>query len=404
MKSPETKFQDSWPDSAMRAVPPRILLGPGPSNANQRVLQAMMTPMIGYLDPDFLLIMEEISGLLSQVFATREGLTMALSGTGSSGMESGLTSLLEPGDTAVLCVHGFFGERMVDMARRVGANVVELRSPWGKPFPPEMLELELREHSDVKLVAAVHAETSTGILQPLEDLSRIVAEHGALFMVDAVTSLGGSEVAVDKWGIDYAYSASQKCLGAPPGLSPVTLSPKGHEAIVGRTDKPKSWYLDLSLIANYWGPEHVYHHTAPVSMLVGLREALSVILEEGLEARFERHRNNSAALRAGFEALGLQLVAPEGSRLDQITPVWIPQGIDDLKVRRTLLKRYHIEIGRGLGEFAGKVWRIGLMGESSKAEYVFALLSALEDILPAEGYEVGRGSGVAAASQALSKT
>ena len=393
--------QDQLPESAMPTVPPRILLGPGPSSANPRVLQAMMAPMIGYLDPDFMLIMDEVSQLLKIVFQTDESLTMALSGTGSAGMEAGLTSLLEPEETVVMCLCGFFGERMVDMAGRVGANVVPLRAEWGQPFPAEMLEAELKKHPKVKMVTAIHAETSTGILQPLDDLARIANEHDTLFMVDAVTSLGGSEVTVDKWGIDYCYSATQKCLGCPPGLSPVAMSPRAHQVVKERERKPTSWYLDLALISNYWGFDHVYHHTAPVSMILALREGLRVVLEEGLEARIARHRNNSAALRAGLEALGLDLVAPEGFRLDQITPVWIPDGVDDAEVRQALLREYGIEIGRGLGDFAGKVWRIGLMGDSSKAQYVFALLSALEEILPRVGFETPRGVGVASASESL---
>ena len=389
-------------ESQMPVVPPRILLGPGPSNANPRVLQAMMSPMIGYLDPDFMLIMDEVSLLLKEVFRTDDSLTMALSGTGSAGMEAGLNSLLEPGDTAVLCVHGFFGGRIEDMAQRIGANVVTLRGEWGKPFPPELLEAELTEHSDVKLVAIVHAETSTGILQPMEDISRLAKEHDALLMVDAVTSLGGSEVTVDQWGADYCYSATQKCLGCPPGLSPVALSPRGHDVVKARGQKPTSWYLDLALIANYWGFDHVYHHTAPVSMVLGLREALRVVLEEGVEARIARHQRNSAALRAGLQGLGLDLVAAPEHQLDQITPVWMPDGVDEVKLRQILLREYHIEIGRGLGDFAGKVVRIGLMGDSSKQEYVLTLLAALEEILPRLGFEVGSGAGVSAASRSLS--
>ena len=394
-------IETSPPKSAMPVVPPRILLGPGPSSVSPRVLQAMMAPMIGYLDPDYLLIMDEVSELLKRVFQTDEALTMALSGTGSAGMEAGLNSLLEPDDTVVVCVCGAFGERMVEMAGRVGANVVPLRGEWGRPFPAEMLQSELRKHTKVKLVSVVHAETSTGISQPLEDLSRLAADHDALFMVDAVTSLGGSEVAVDRWDIDYCYSATQKCLGCPPGLSPVALSHRAQRVARERKRKPASWYLDLALIADYWGLDHVYHHTAPVSMILGLREALRMVIEEGFEARFERHRRNSAALRAGLEALGLELVAPEGFRLDQITPIWVPKGIDDMQVRQALLREYRIEVGRGLGEFAGRVWRIGLMGDSSRSEYVFALLAALEDILPRAGFEAPHGAGVAAASTSL---
>ena len=391
------------PESTMPQVPPRILLGPGPSMASQRVLQAMMAPMMGYLDPDFLSIIDEVSELLRRVFQTDEAVTLALSGTGSAGMEAGLTSLLEPDETVVMCVYGFFCERMVEMADRVGANVVPVRAEWGKPFPAELLEAELAKQPDVKMVTAVHAETSVGISQPLEDISRLAKEHDALFMVDAVTSLGGSEVAVDRWGIDYCYSASQKCLACPPGLSPVALGPRAHETVKNRRRKPTSWYLDLALIANYWGFDHVYHHTAPVSMVLALREGLRMILEEGLEARYERHRRNAAALRAGLQALGLGLVAPEGFRLDQITPVLIPEGVDDDRVRQLLLREHNIEIGRGLGQFAGKVWRVGLMGESSRPDYVLAFLSALEEILPRVGFEVPVGAGVAEASRALAE-
>jgi len=290
---------------------------------------------------------------------------------------------------------------MVDMAERVGANVVPLRADWGKPFPPEMLEEELKKHQNVKLITAIHAETSTGIRQPVEDISRLAKEYDALFMLDAVTSLGGNEVAVDKWGVDYAYSASQKCLGCPPGLAPVAVSPKAHEMIKSREKKPVSWYLDLALLANYWDFDRVYHHTAPVSNIVGLREGLRIVLEEGLEARFKRHHKNAVALWSGLDALGLDLVTQEEYRLDQITPVWIPDGVDDDEVRRRLLREHTIEIGKGLGQFGGKVWRIGLMGESSQEEYVLALLSALERILPDQGYEVPRGAGVGAASTAL---
>ena len=393
--------RDSLPESAMPDVPPRLLLGPGPSMASPRVIQAMMAPMIGYLDPDFMLILDEVSELLKRIFRTEESVTMALSGTGSAGMEAGISSLLEPGDTVVICACGFFSERMADMAGRVGANVVVLRSEWGKPFPPEMLEAELSKHEKVKVVAIVHAETSTGVLQPLEEVCRLAREHDALLMVDAVTSLGGSQVTVDGWDADYCYSATQKCLGAPPGLAPAALSPRAHEAIKSRKEKPASWYLDLALIANYWGFEHVYHHTAPVSMILGLREALRIVLEEGIDKRIARHARNSAALRAGVEALGMELVAPEEHRLDQITAMWIPDGVDDAEVRGGLLKEYSIEIGRGLGDYAGKVWRIGLMGESSKPENVLGVLAALEKLLNRAGYETAHGAGVAAASQSL---
>ena len=395
--------ETSLPASAIPSVPPRILLGPGPSMANPRVLQAMMQPMIGYLDPDFLLIMQEVADLLKRVFKTEDGATLALAGTGTAGMQAGISSLLEPGDTVVMCVYGFFCERMVDMAERVGANVVALRADWGKPFPPEMLREALEQHNNVKLVTAIHAETSTGIAQPLTELSKLAKQHDALFMVDAVTSLGGNPMEFDEWGIDYCYSATQKCLGTPPGLSPATLSLKALQSIKDRKTKPASWYLDLALNANYWGFDRVYHHTAPVSNILGLREGLRVVLEEGLENRFARHEKNANALRSGLAALNLDLVAPDGYRLPQITPVWIPEGVDDATVRTMLLREHSIEVGGGLGEFAGKAWRIGLMGDSSRPEYVLALLSALEGILPRVGFEVASGAAVAAASDALAE-
>ena len=384
------------------SVPPRILLGPGPSMVNTRVLRAMMENMIGYLDPDYVLMLEDVSDLLKHVFKTEDATTMAISGTGSSGMEAGLSSILEPGDTVIVCIYGFFGERMVDMATRVGANVVALRSEWGGPFPEEMLQKALNEHSDVKLVAAVHAETSTGVKQPLEEMSRIAKEHDALFMVDAVTSLGGNEVAFDDWDIDYCYSATQKCLGCPPGLSPVAVSQRAMESIRSRKTPPASWYLDLNLNANYWYEPRVYHHTSPVSMVLALREGIQIVMEEGLQERFARHERNAEALRSGLEALGLELVPPDGYRLAQVTPVWIPEGVDDAEVRAKLLSDYNIEIGKGLGKFDGRVWRFGLMGESSRADYVLLVLSALESILPAAGYEVAPGAAVAAASKTLS--
>ena len=387
--------------NAMIGVPPRILLGPGPSMVNTRVLQAMMQNMIGYLDPDYVDIMDQVAGLLSEVFQTNEAFTMALSGTGSSGMEAGLSSILEPGDTVVVCIYGFFGERMVDMATRVGANVVTLRSEWGKPFPEEMLEEALNENENVKLVAVIHAETSTGIRQPLGGMSRLAREHDALFMVDAVTSLGGNNLAFDDWGIDYCYSATQKCLGCPPGLSPVAVSQRAMESIRSRQTPPASWYLDLNLNANYWYDPKVYHHTSPVSMVLALGEGLRVVLEEGLENRFARHERNAEALRAGLEALGLEVVTPDGYRLAQVTPVWIPEGVDDAQVRAKLLSDYQIEIGKGLGAFDGKIWRFGLMGESSRADYVLLALSAMESVLPQVGYEVAPGAAVSAASRVL---
>ena len=384
-------------------LPPRILLGPGPSMVNPRALRAMMQNMIGYLDRDYIPVLDEVAELLKTLFRTEDAATMAISGTGSAGMEAGLASLIEPGDAVVVCICGFFGERMAEMARRFGANVLALRSEWGAPFPEETLEDALRDAGDVKMVAIVHAETSTGVRQPIEGVSRIAAERGAMLMVDAVTSLGGNEVAFDDWRADYCYSASQKCVGSPPGLSPVAVSQRALEYVRARETPPASWYLDLSLNADYWYEPRVYHHTSPVSMILALRESLRIVMEEGLENRFRRHERNAAALRAGLTALGLDMVAADGFQLAQVTPAWIPEGIDEAAVRARLLSDYNMEIGVGLGEFSGRVWRFGLMGESSRPDYVLLALSALEAILPSQGYETAPGAAVAAASAVLAR-
>ena len=384
-------------------IPQRTLLGPGPSNVSPRVLQAMISPLLGYLDPDFLHLMDDVTEVLRQVFQTANPLTFAVSGTGSAGMEAGLCNLLEPEDTIVVGVNGFFGERLAEISRRQGAKVARVEAEWGMPLDPDMVEQELKRHPQVKVLAVVHVETSTGVFQPLEDLSRLAKEHDALFLVDAVTSLGGSPVPVDTLGIDFCYSATQKCIGAPPGLAPVTASEQARQAMLNRKESPRSWYLDLSLLQEYWSSSRRYHHTAPISMIYALREALRMILEEGLEARHQRHRRNARALRAGLQAMEMTLTVPEEYRADQLTSVSIPAGVPDLEVRRTLLYEYGIEIGGGLGKFAGKVWRIGLMGESSKEAYVLALLSALESVLPRYGYEAPQGGGIAAASKSLAE-
>ena len=391
------------PQAADRSqnIPPRILLGPGPSMVNPRALRAMMQNMIGYLDRDYIPVLDEVAGTLKELFQTGDAATMAISGTGSAGMEAGLASLIEPGDAVAVCICGFFGERMAEMARRFGADVIPIRSDWGAPFPEEMLEDALRDAGDVKLIAIVHAETSTGVRQPIEGVARIAAERGAMLMVDAVTSLGGNAVSFDDWRADYCYSASQKCIGSPPGLSPVAVSPRALEYIRSRETPPASWYLDLSLNAEYWYEPRVYHHTSPVSMVLALRESLRIVMEEGMENRFRRHERNAAALRAGLDALGLELVSAESARLAQVTPVWIPEGVDDAQVRARLLDEYNIEIGVGLGEFAGRIWRFGLMGESSRADYVLLALAALESALAAQGYEAAPGAAVSAASVAL---
>jgi len=385
-------------------VPARILLSTGPTNVHPRVYKAMQTPVIGYGEAAFLPVIDGISSMLAEVFQTKESLTMALSATGSGGVEAGMASLLEPGDTVVIGSYGFFCERMAEMARRQGANVVTVKGEWARPLDPQAVADELKKHQSVKLVGMVHAETSTGVSQPLEEISRLAKEHDALFVVDAVTSFGGSEVAVDRWGVDYISSGSQKCLSCPPGLAPVAVSQAALDVMDNRKQSSPSWYLDLSLIANYWGKDHVYHHTVPISSLYAIYEGLRIVLEEGLEARFQRHQRNAAALRAGLEALGLTIISDKDHRLAQITPVAIPEGVDDGKVRTRLANDFKIEISRGLGQFAGKIWRIGLMGEASTAGNLRLLLSALEEILPQEGYEVPVGAGVAAASKALASS
>jgi alanine-glyoxylate transaminase/serine-glyoxylate transaminase/serine-pyruvate transaminase len=382
-------------------VPPRILLGPGPSNVHPRVYQAMMAPILGHLDPDFLHIMDETKDLLRAVFRTENEETMAISGTGSAGMEATIANLIESGERVVVCVSGFFGDRVAEMASRHGAEVVRVEAEWGRIIEPEPVEAALKAAPRTKLVAIVHAETSTGIHQPLDDIARLAHDHGALLAVDTVTSLGGCEVAVDGWGIDACYSATQKCLSCPPGMAPLTFGPRAVDALRSRETKVRTWYLDMTLLDNYWGGKRAYHHTAPMTMVYALREGLRLVLEEGLDARVGRHQHNGQAIRAGLEAMGLTLHAQEGYRLPLLTTVGIPEGIEDVKVRRALLYEHSIEIGGGLGPLAGKVWRIGLMGISSSAENVLAVLQALEQELAAQGFRLEKGAGVAAADRVL---
>jgi alanine-glyoxylate transaminase/serine-glyoxylate transaminase/serine-pyruvate transaminase len=381
--------------------PPRLLLGPGPSNVHPRVLQAMAAPLLGYLDPDFVAVMDDVKELLSRLFQTTNNLTLPISGTGTAGMEASLCNILEPGDKVVIAVNGFFGDRLANIASRCGAEVNAIQIPWGKPAPPEAFEEELKKHRKVKAIAVVHAETSTGVVSPVPQIAEVARTYDTLLIVDAVTSLGGLDVPVDRWGIDVCFSAAQKCISAPPGLAPLTVGPRALKAIRERKTRVQSFYLDLSILETYWYQNRVYHHTAPVSTVYALREALRLIMEEGLESRFRRHSRNAAALRAGLEGLGLRLFVEPGYRLDPLTTVVVPEGVDDLKVRQQLLGEYNIEIGGGLGPLRGRVWRIGLMGESCRETSVFALLSALERVLPQQGFEVPVGEGVAAAQRAL---
>jgi alanine-glyoxylate transaminase/serine-glyoxylate transaminase/serine-pyruvate transaminase len=375
----------------------RVLMGPGPSDVHPRVLKAMATPLVGHLDPDFLTIMNETKVMLKEIFQTENEFTIALSGTGSAGMEACLVNLLEPGDKAIVCVNGLFSERMVEIVKRCQAEPIIVGSEWGTIVEPEQVEKILKKAGKVKLIAVVHAETSTGVCQPLEDISFLTKEAGALFVVDTVTSLAGIPVNVDEWQIDATYSGTQKCLSCPPGLSPVSFSENAFSVINDRKHKIQSWYLDVKLLRDYWGKERFYHHTAPISMVYALREALRLVLQEGLENRFARHKLHSKALVAGLEAMGLKMLVSASYRLPELNAVYIPREIDDLTVRRALLNEYGIEIGGGLGKFKGKVWRIGLMGYTSKKENVMLFLSALEDILTYLGYKTNERGIIAAA-------
>jgi len=374
----------------------RLLMGPGPSSIHPRVYRALAAPVVGHLDPQFLEIMEDNKTLLQEVFQTDNRLTIPISGTGSSGMETCLANAVEPGDKVLICINGVFGQRMLDVAQRCGAEVATVEAPWGEPIPPEKVGEALNE-GEFKVVGIVHAETSTGVLQPLEEIAGLVRESGALFLVDTVTSLGGVKVAVDEWNIDLCYSGTQKCLSCPPGLSPITLSERAGEVLRQRTNKVQSWYLDLSMLEKYWGEERVYHHTAPISMNYALREALLLVHEEGLESRWQRHWANHQALVRGVEAMGLRMaVAPE-FRLPSLNTIQVPKGVDDPRVRGHLLKAFNLEIGGGLGDFKGKVWRVGLMGHSCTRENVAYLLTALGDAMREQGTDLDVGAGVKAA-------
>ena len=357
-----------------------LLMGPGPSPVHKRVLEAMGQHTLGHLDPDFLKIMNSAMDLLRFVFETNNLITFPVSGTGSAGMEAALVNVVEPGDKVVIGVNGIFGQRMVDVASRCGAEVVEVKAEWGSPVDPEELEKVLAAHNDAKLVGIIHAETSTGAQQPLEPVVEVVHKYEALLLVDAVTSLGGLSVGVDRRDLDLVYSGNQKCLGAPPGLAPITFGERAMQKFEQRKSKVQSWYLDLSFLTRYWGEERLYHHTAPINMIYGLFEALAMIKEEGLEERFARHRLNSEALVAGLKAFGVEPVVEDRYRLPSLITIWIPEKVDDAEVRSRLRTEHLIEIGGGLGPFKGKAWRIGLMGNGSRRENVERLLQAFGGI------------------------
>lgn len=387
------------PHSLLALDPPRrILMGPGPSDVNPRVLAALGAPTVGHLDPYFLQVMNETQQMLRDVFRTKNDLTLAVSGTGSAGMETCVVNLIEPGDRMVVCVNGVFGGRMADVAGRAGAQVTTVERPFGEVFSSNQIA-EVVKRVRPKVVGIVHAETSTGAWQPLEEISKIVHDSGALVLADTVTSLGGVPVEVDAWGLDAVYSGTQKCLSCPPGLAPVTFSPLAIAAIEARKTKIASWYLDMTMVRNYWGQDRAYHHTAPINMNYGLREALALVMEEGLENRHARHQRNHLALKAGLQALGLSYAVAEGIQLPMLNAVTIPAGVDDVKARRQLLDDFGIEIGGGLGPMKGKTWRIGLMGETSSPRNVLLLLAALERCLGDQGVRCTPGAGVAAANE-----
>lgn len=382
-------------------VPSRILMGPGPSDVPPAVLQAMAMPLLGHLDPAFLEIMNDIMDQLRILFGTSNRLTLPMSGTGSAGMETAMVNVLEPGDTIIIGVCGVFGQRMVDVAQRCGATVIPVEAAWGEAIDPVRVKEALERNPGVKAVAVVHAETSTGVRQPLKEIGRLAHEHGALYIVDAVTSLGGIPVDVDANGIDVCYSGTQKCISAPPGLSPVTMNERAAERLRSRKTKVQSWYLDLNMIQNYWGSERVYHHTAPISMNYALREALRLISTEGIEACHQRHALLGRALQTGLQAMGLSMHVCEEIRLPQLTLATVPEGVDEAAVRRRLLEDFGIEISGGLGVLKGKVWRIGLLGHSCRERNVVLFLTALEHILKSQGCPIRTGVAVDAAMSVI---
>ena len=376
----------------------RILLGPGPSLVHPRVLRAMSTPLIGHLDPEFLTIMDEIQELLRWLFQTNNQFTIAVSGTGSAAMETVIANLIESGDKVIVGINGVFGSRIAQMVKRCGGSVIEITAPWGESISLDQVAHLLQTAGPIKAVALVHAETSTGVWQPLDNVGPLCHQHDALLIIDAVTSLGGIPVEVDDWHIDACYSATQKCLSCPPGLAPLTLSNRALEVIKKRKTPCQSWYLDCTLISDYWTEgKRTYHHTAPISMAYALREALRLVYEEGLPPRFARHQRNSQALRAGLEKLDFSLVPDSKHSLPTLTCVSTPEWVDDKTTRLTLLRDYHIEVGGGLGPLAGKVWRIGLMGESSTFDSVVTLLDSIEMIRSATDQSISPGEATKAA-------
>lgn len=383
--------------------PQRILMGPGPSDVSARVLAAMARPTIGHLDPVFVSMMDEMKILLKYAFKTDNELTMPVSAPGSAGMETCFVNLVEPGDKVIVCQNGVFGGRMKENVERCGGIAVMVQDDWGRAVDPQKLEDALKANPDTKIVAFVHAETSTGAISDARTLVEIAHKHNCLAIVDAVTSLGGSALKVDEWKIDAIYSGTQKCLSSTPGLSPVSFSENAMEKIKNRKTKVQSWFMDLNLVMGYWGgaTKRAYHHTAPINALYGLHESLVILQEEGLENSWARHHKNHLALRAGLEAMGLKFIVPENERLPQLNAITIPEGVDEAAVRSILLNEYQLEIGAGLGAMAGKVWRIGLMGHASNQRNILLCLTALDDALGRLKAPINRGVAIDAANKAL---
>ena len=383
-------------------APNRLLLGAGPCTVHPRVLRAMTQPVVGHLDPVFFQVMDEVCEMLRQVFHTGNTVTMPISSTGTGAMETACVNVLERGDAAIVCRNGYFGVRLADIAQRCGANTIMVDSPWGKPADLNALEDALNANPGAKMVGLVHAETSTGAITPLQDAIDLAHRHGALVVADAVTSLGSHDVQVDDWDIDVCYSASQKCLGAPPGLAPISFGERAMDVINKRDSTVESFYFNLQGVAEYWNEtQRVYHHTSPITMIYAMRESLRMMMEEGLEEQHDRHARVAAGLRAGLTAMGLELATDPDYQLNPITVVNAPEGVNEAEVRARLLNDFDIEVSGGLGEFRGRVWRVGMMGNGAREASVLSLLSALEVILGDSDYEVAYGASVAAAQRSF---
>ena len=389
------------PDVGELTPPNRTLMGPGPSDVDPRVLRAMSTPLVGHLDPSFIEVMNEVQELLRYTFRTDNKWTIPVSGTGSAAMEAAIGNLVEPGDTMLVPTNGYFGGRMREMAERAGGETVAVDAPWGEPLDPTDVAAAFEEH-DIDVFGFVHAETSTGVRQPaVPELTSVAHEHDALVIADTVTSIGGVELKVDEWDIDVAYAGPQKCLSCPPGASPLTLNDDAMEKVLNREEPARSWYLDLSLLEGYWGEERAYHHTAPITNVYAIREALRLVAEEGIEERWARHRRVAGALKAGFEAMGLEMNAPDDYWLPSLNAVRVPDGVDDGAVIDYLLEEYDLEIASGLGDLEGDIWRIGCMGSSATPKNVSLVVSALADALQEQGFDADVGAAMEAVAAEL---